>query len=302
MQPALEKPLLQGPQFRLAPPDATSAGRNWRGITVHWHDWQAGGEVQSPELDHDVIAMRTSGTVRLTQIRDGKTHVATVSAGNVSLHPRGIASRWMWDRPGAILVLRVPQPLLVEAVTAVSADSPRQVEMQSIFSLRDQFIEQLGLQLLRELNTPEHPSQAYIAQSLSDAIACHMVYRLNSRAVRPQPLRPHLAVHHLQRVQDYMAANLHERLDLQTLADVVNISRFHFARAFRESAGSSVMVYLERVRMQRAQELIRIGDLPLSLIASLVGYEDPSYFSRRFRLFSGQTPSSYARAVGAKRA
>lgn len=289
---------LQGLQYRLAPPDMSSVDRPWKGVTVHWHDWQAGGEVQSPELDHDVIAMRTSGTVRLTQIRDGKTHVGNVSAGNISLHPRGIASRWTWDRPGAIIVLRVPQPLLLEAVEAVSGQAPSGVELPSVFALRDRFIEELALRLLCELQTQEHPSQAYIAQALSDALACHMIYRMNSRPLRLERPPAELHPNTLRRVQDYIASNLHERIDLGALASIASVSRFHFARAFRTSAGVTAMVYLERARMQRAAELIRKGGLPLGRIASLVGYEDQSYFSKRFRLFYGQSPSSYARWIG----
>jgi len=291
----------QGLQSRLAPPDATSEGRLWSGMTVNWHDWQEGGEARSPELDHDVLAMRTSGNVRLTQIRDGKTHVANISSGNISIHPRGMESRWMWDRPGAILVLRMPPQLLADAAAAVSKSEPGRVELQNVFSLRDQFIEQLGLLLLNELRNPEHPSQAYITQALSNALACHLVHRLNSQALRPDRLHARMHPRTLQRVQDYIAANLHEQIDLQTLAGIANVSKFHFARMFREAAGMTAMAYLEHARMQRAQQLIRSSGLPMGQIGSLVGYEDQSYFSKRFRRYSGLTPSSYVRAIGAKR-
>jgi len=80
------------------------------------------------------------------------------------------------------------------------------------------------------------------------------------------------------------------------LASVANVSRFHFARLFRRSTGSSAIAYLEQVRMRRAQELIRHGRLPLAQVAALVGYADQSYFTRRFRLAVGVTPARYARA------
>lgn len=99
----------------------------------------------------------------------------------------------------------------------------------------------------------------------------------------------------LGRVQEYVLAHLHEPITLQTLAELANVSRFHFARMFKERAGMSPMTYLENARMRRAQELIRAGKLPLARVASSVGYEDQSYFTRRFKLLFGQTPAAYAR-------
>ncbi len=207
----------------------------------------------------------------------------------------------MWDKPGAILVLRMPQQLLVDAMAAVSKGAPSSVELQSIFSLRDPFIESMGLQLLNELRLPEHPIQAYITQAISNALAYHLTHRINSHPLRPEQLRAKMHPRTLQRVQDFIAENLHENIDLDALASIANVSKFHFARMFRESAGMTAMVYLETARMQRAQQLIRNSGLPFGQIASLVGYEDQSYFSKRFRLFCGQSPSFYARSIDAKR-
>lgn len=285
----------QEPPALPAVPDASSAGRPWSGVTVNWHDWRDGGEARSPELDHDMIAMRTSGHARLTQIRGGKSHVGEVRAGNISLHPRGMESRWMWDRPGAILLLRVQQQLLVDAVAAVSGGAPQSVELPSVFAVRDQFIERMGLLLLQEVRTPAHPGQAYITQALSDALACHLVHRMAAGAARPERARPRMHPRTLRRVQEYIDAHLHEPIDLRTLAAVANVSHFHFTRMFRESAGMTAMMYLEQARMQHAMRLIGGGDLPIGRIASLVGYEDPSYFTKRFRLWFGKTPSAYAR-------
>lgn len=277
-------------------PTATSLNRPcWGGVVIDWHDWQSGGHVDSPELDHDVIAMRTSGVVRLTQTRDGKTHSATVSSGNVTVHPRGMASSWTWDKPGAILLTRIPQRLLLEAAEASLTSPPARPELRNTFGGSEPFIERIGLLMLEELRAPSHPAQEYITQALSHALACHLVQRFNVEARKPQRLPPGLHPAALQRVQDYIQSHLHEQIDLATLAGIANVSRFHFARMFKASAGMTAMAYLERSRMERAQELIRRGVWPLSRVAALVGYDDQSYFTRRFRLFCGVTPLAFAR-------
>jgi AraC-like DNA-binding protein len=55
------------------------------------------------------------------------------------------------------------------------------------------------------------------------------------------------------------------------------------------------MRYLERLRMEEARRRLEEGD-PVAQAARLAGYDDPLYFSRRFRALHGVAPSAY-RAV-----
>jgi len=252
-------------------------------------------------LDQDVIGMRISGVVRLTQVRDGKTHSAMIGPGNIGIHPRGMPSEWAWDGPGAIMLMRVPPALLQQAAeTALRGALPR-TELVNCFSARDPFVERIVALFLAEIERAPHPAQAYVSQALSSALALHLVHRFNCQLAPPAPAPRGLNPRSLQRVMEFIDAHLHEEIDLQMLAGVANVSRFHFARLFRASTGCSAIAYLERVRMRRAQELIRHGRLPLAQVAALVGYADQSYFTRRFRLALGVTPARYARLCAAGR-
>lgn len=111
-------------------------------------------------------------------------------------------------------------------------------------------------------------------------------------ATHPRRLPPRS----LLRINAFIDTHLHEEINLATLAALANVSRFHFARLFRATVGVSAMAYVEQCRMERAQALIREGELQLAQVASLVGYDDPSYFTRRFRHRCGQTPSAWARS------
>jgi AraC family transcriptional regulator len=160
-------------------------------------------------------------------------------------------------------------------------------------------VERIAAQFLDELRSPPHPAQKYISQSLSHALAVHLVHRFNCQHARRELMPRGLNARSLVRVREFIEVHLHEHIDLQMLAEVANVSRFHFARLFKKSTGVSAMAYLEQRRMLRAQELIRLGRLPLAQIAMLVGYEDQSYFTRRFRLVVGVTPAAYARSTAA---
>ncbi len=174
-------------------------------------------------------------------------------------------------------------------------------ELRDRLGAHDPFVEQVAALLVSELQREPHPGQRLIAESLSTALAAPLVHRLSVDEPAQAPVAGGLDARTLQRVIDYMRQNLGAPLDLASLASVAAVSRFHFARLFRRSAGVSPMAYLGKLRLQRAQDLIRAGGLSLAAIADLLGYTDQSHFTRRFRLAIGCTPAVYARECGAQR-
>lgn len=282
-------------------PDASSCGRPWAGITIQIHHWRTAGSTVSPELDHDILAMRYRGHANLEQRRLGRVHRGIVVPGNLGLHPRGVESRWQWDRPGAIVVSRIPQCLLREAAESAIRESRTEYVLRNCFGARDPFVESILRTLAGEVQAPPHPVQPLVAESLSCALAAHLVHRFNAEpahaAARPAGLHPQA----LARVLDYMHGTP-DAVTLGELAAIAQVSRFHFARMFRLSMGETPMAYLERLRLLRARELLRSGEHPLARVAQLTGFADQSHFGRRFRRHFGCTPGDYARGRGAGRA
>jgi AraC-like DNA-binding protein len=97
----------------------------------------------------------------------------------------------------------------------------------------------------------------------------------------------------LQRIRDYIEEHLAENIELETLAEIAGLSKWHFARAFKQSVGTPPHFYLIQRRLERAQELLAETDLSLGQIALKSGFSDQSHFSRRFRMFVGVTPRSF---------
>lgn len=230
------------------------------------------------------------------QWRDGETHRSVATPGNVTVHPRDMESSWAWERPGSIVLLRFPPKLLVDA--AESGPHPSRTELPNCFGVRDPFVERIAMTLAEEVEQPSHPAQLVIAQSLSCALAHHMVYRFGRSWPASTQRASGLAASRLNRVLSHIEENLGESLTLDELARLANVSRFHFARLFRRSTGLSPMAYVERSRLQRAKDLIQSGRLSLAEIAALLGFADQSHFTRRFRRQYGYTPSAFARDAG----
>ena len=87
------------------------------------------------------------------------------------------------------------------------------------------------------------------------------------------------------------------RVNLDDIARRVVTSRRQLQRAFAEAGETSFRSYLQRVRMERAAELLREGSLPVNQVASAVGYRQPAQFAKAFRRHHGVPPSSF-RGVG----
>jgi AraC-like DNA-binding protein len=97
----------------------------------------------------------------------------------------------------------------------------------------------------------------------------------------------------LRRVRQFIETHLEENISIQTLATLAGLSKYHFARAFKQSEAMTPHGYLVQCRVRRAQDLLAATDLPLSEIALASGFADQSHCARRFREHVGVTPSSY---------
>lgn len=98
---------------------------------------------------------------------------------------------------------------------------------------------------------------------------------------------------HLRRARDHMDRNYREPLDLDGLARVAGVSKYHFARSFEASYGETPMRYLTRRRIERAQDLLRVANLTITEICMLVGFSSLGSFSSRFTQLVGESPTAY---------
>jgi AraC family L-rhamnose operon transcriptional activator RhaR len=82
---------------------------------------------------------------------------------------------------------------------------------------------------------------------------------------------------------------------LDDLARAVNLDPAYLGRLFRRSVGLSPLGFLARVRVEHAATLLTHSTLPVARVGAAVGWDDPTYFARRFRILAGLTPTEYRR-------
>ena len=91
---------------------------------------------------------------------------------------------------------------------------------------------------------------------------------------------------------EYMQRNLGAPLSIPALAARVNLSPSRFRVLFSAQTGLGPAQYLQRLRLRRARLLIERTFLSVKEVMALVGYNDPSHFSREFRRHHGVAPSA----------
>lgn len=111
-------------------------------------------------------------------------------------------------------------------------------------------------------------------------------------AARPAAVSVALLAH-LRRARDHVDRHYDAELDLDRLARVAGVSKYHFARCFEATYGETPMRYLTRRRIERAQDLLRVANLTVTEVCMLVGFASLGSFSSRFTALVGESPTAY---------
>lgn len=281
-------------------PVITTRDRGWSGITLDLHRPYFNCSESYPGLDHHVICYAPSGSARLVQRRAGKVHESVITAGVSLIMPAGYDSGWEGES-GLSARLRIPTSLIDAAAAQVGSRSTTRVEIRNEFAVRDIVLERLAQAMLAEMELEQHPAQTLVVDSISMAIAAHMLRQYNAFGGIEPCQAPPMGKRELARLIVYVEDNLDRQITLAELAEVVNVSRFHFTRLFKRSTGVTPIRFVEQCRIRRAQTLIADTDLSLVDIALVTGFADQSHFTRRFLRQVGCTPAAYAREKGRRR-
>ncbi|BBH24196.1 hypothetical protein Back11_55410 [Paenibacillus baekrokdamisoli] len=94
-------------------------------------------------------------------------------------------------------------------------------------------------------------------------------------------------------IRMYVEENYCYDLTLASLADMFHINENYLSGLFKQNAGVTFSDYVTKLRMGKAEQLLRENELKLTDIATLVGYSSSSYFSTSFKKFYNVSPKEY---------
>lgn len=94
---------------------------------------------------------------------------------------------------------------------------------------------------------------------------------------------------------NYVDANLGSPLTAARAAELAGMNSFQFSRHFKKHYGTTFHEFVWKRRMQEAARLLHNPHMPIADIACIVGFDDPSYFTRVFKRVMGCSPVAYLR-------
>ncbi len=186
--------------------------------------------------------------------------------------------------------LYVPQSLIQEALEHYrragqdSADRP----LQSL-AFQDPLILHTVTSLLRgmQIGLPDIYSQTAACWLVTHLLSAHSDWTVETRQASA------LSQGRLDAVRDLVSARFAEPLTLDDLAAEAGISKFHFARLFRQQTGTTPHVYILQARLDAACRLLTGTDLRIKQIAARTGFRTVASLGAAFFRKHGVTPSAY---------
>ena len=148
-------------------------------------------------------------------------------------------------------------------------------------------------------------SSALPCRELGRLAAKRLMRQIVGEAIQPDtaPMRPMGVLYErqsslraptgLQRALTYARSNLDQPLQISDLCRIAGMSRRSLENAMQHEYATSPSLYLQRLRQERAETLLRTTQMSIQSIARACGYEEPCVFSTAFRRWTSLTPSGY---------
>lgn len=214
--------------------------------------------------------------------------------GDWSVFARGEANSIVIDDPSRFLAIAVPAAVadpLLDRLWPGHVNQFERLHSRQRGGILPQLIERLWLRAGAD-GDPD------AGRLFSDALITVLVGELMQAAQVPvRSLRGGLAGWQRRRVAEYLDTYFDRDIALGELAALCGLSDDHFARAFRVSFGMPPYRFQLRLRLERAKVLLADPDMPVAMVAALVGFARAQGLTRLFLRETGVTPLRFRRDV-----
>ena len=225
----------------------------------------------------------------------GSSQATPVTSGSVLIHSN---RNFVWhyrEKESEWIYIELKPQLLTRIAQESGLSTDLELEYQVLFC--DPTILHLAQLFKAEVVKSGVAEEIYI-ESIRNLLAVHLIRNYSSigrtssnnqliKADRP------LDALQVKQLQDFIEDNLDQKISIAQLANLVHLSQFHFARAFKEAVGTTPHRYLVQRRIDRAKILLTVTRLSVQEIAIRVGYVNLSHFTAQFRRYMGVTPAAY---------
>ncbi|MCA9837493.1 MAG: AraC family transcriptional regulator [Trueperaceae bacterium] len=97
----------------------------------------------------------------------------------------------------------------------------------------------------------------------------------------------------ISKIETFLRQHLDRPVKLKDLAELCDLSSSRLSHLFKEQVGMSPLEFLDKERMERAMRLLELSSTSIQDIAAELGFDNPFYFSRRFKAYTNASPKAY---------
>jgi AraC family transcriptional regulator len=270
-------------------PLVASYHTGWKGLTFTHYCHPPHKTVEHCLLQHSLVITDPKSCFQAERLLDGKFKHYAHGNGRVDLIPAFLSHWTNWDREVEFSVIAICPTLLNQTTQELIQC---EIELIPQLAIDDPVIQQLALALKTEIQTGCMSGRLY-GESLGTALAARLVRNYAVSKPSLEFKANCLPRSQLERVIDYMKANLTQDLSILDLATLTGMSASHFSRSFKRSVGFSPYQYLMQQRVERAKQLLKQQAISISDIALDCGFANQTHLTKVFRQMIGMTPKAY---------
>ncbi len=276
------------------PPDLCSLGRPVTdgAIVRRWH--RIAPDIEQPPLDHHYLTIHLLGAKRITRRSGHDSITADTDCGAISVTPAGNGYSWSTLGPVGFAHLYL-SPALIDRVAAEDFDrDPRSIQLIGRVGQSLPLLSALLSGLISELESPSFGSRLVFSSLVNSVIVQLLTECSTAQIVGPRA--PYaISPARLRRVSDYIDAHLAADIDLDDLAAIAGLSRYHFSRTFHAATGLPPYRFLIHRRIEAAKVMLLGHQVPIAEIAKTCGFNSRAQFAAMFRRTFGTSPAQFRR-------
>jgi AraC family transcriptional regulator len=273
-------------------------GDDWNDLQLRSHVLPAQLEAApAPAIPQHTLTFAYAGHIEGDRRTGGGTWQSfdTETDGHVTVRPAGLsmAMRWRGKHPVRTLSLYL-LPDHLEEVALQMGMAPARVELRDRFNVPDPVLRAIAEELQKIASGTRSRSSLYLQTALQ-TLSMRLLHQFGRHPPEPEETGA-LSQSRLQRIENYVHANLAADLSLDDLAQVVDLSKYHFSRRFKRRTGQSPYQFVIYERVRAARRQLRETTHSLARIALNVGFNSQSHFTRTFKRHVGLPPGRYRSA------
>lgn len=281
-------------------PDVVDCVLDPAGVSAAYQRGGPNGSTTSNEVSatpcQSCLLLWDTGSPRPMEVRfAGKTGSLQLKPGEGVFIPKDLDTRWIAEASSLTGVMHMHFAAdLIDRVAAERGSSLTSETLPFVPLFTDAAVRATVRAMFEEARRT--PPSALLWDAGAIMLTSQLLGVLASGAPSRTPAKGGLAPWQLRRVDDYLSANFASKVSLAELADIADLSVFHFARAFKATSGITPHGRLVELRISRGCELLETTDRSITEIALDVGYESSQSFARAFREIMDTSPGKFRAA------